>query len=98
MQACESANNWMLAKYDAVNAPALKRLISRGTELRPFPLPVIDAAYDAAKVVYAEYAAQSPLFAKGLESVNAYLGDVMPWWKIGEYSYDTINIRQRERG
>ncbi len=98
MQACESANNWMLAKYDAVNAPALKRLISRGTELRPFPLPVMDAAYDAAKVVYAEYAAQSPLFAKGLESVNAYLGEVMPWWKIGEYSYDTISIRQRERG
>jgi TRAP-type mannitol/chloroaromatic compound transport system substrate-binding protein len=98
MQASESANNWMLAKYDAVNAPALKRLLGAGTELRAFPLAVMDAAYDAAKAVYAEYAAQSPLFAKGLESVNAYLGDVTPWWKIGEYSYDTISIRQRERG
>ncbi|MCU0819490.1 MAG: ABC transporter substrate-binding protein [Beijerinckiaceae bacterium] len=98
VQASESANNWMLAKYDAVNAPALKRLLGAGTELRAFPLAVMDAAYDAAKAVYAEYAAQSPLFAKGLESVNAYLGDVTPWWKIGEYSYDTISIRQRERG
>jgi TRAP-type mannitol/chloroaromatic compound transport system substrate-binding protein len=26
-QAAEYANNWMLAKYDAVNAPALRRLV-----------------------------------------------------------------------
>ncbi|MGL5446952.1 MAG: TRAP transporter substrate-binding protein [Rhabdaerophilum sp.] len=97
-QACESANNWMLAKYDAVNAPAMKRLVSRGTELRAFPVPVLDAAYDAAKAVYAEMAAQNPAFAKGLESVNAYLGEVIPWWKIGEFSYDSISIRMRERG
>jgi TRAP-type mannitol/chloroaromatic compound transport system substrate-binding protein len=97
-QACESANNWMLAKYDAVNAPALKRLVSRGTELRAFPAPVLDAAFDAAKAVYADMAAQNAGFAKGLESVNAYLGEVIPWWKIGEFSYDSVSIRMRERG
>jgi TRAP-type mannitol/chloroaromatic compound transport system substrate-binding protein len=97
-QSCEAANNWMLAKYDAVNAPALKRLVSRGTELRAFPGPVLDAAYDAAKAVYADMAAQNAGFAKGLESVNAYLGEVVPWWKIGEFSYDSISIRMRERG
>ena len=96
-QACESANNWMLAKYDAVNAPALKRLVSRGTELRGFPLPVMEAAYEAAKTVYAEMGANNPGFARGLESVNAYLGEVVPWWQIGEYSYDTLNIRLRNR-
>ncbi|CAN1512267.1 FcbT1 TRAP-type mannitol/chloroaromatic compound transport system, periplasmic component [Rhabdaerophilaceae bacterium] len=97
-QACESANNWMLAKYDAVNAPALKRLVGRGTELRSFPLPVMEAAYEAAKAVYAEMGASNSNFARGLESVNAYLGDVLPWWQIGEYSYDTMSIRLRGRG
>ncbi len=37
--ACEAANNWMLAKYDAVNPPALRRLVQQGCELRAFPPP-----------------------------------------------------------
>jgi TRAP-type mannitol/chloroaromatic compound transport system substrate-binding protein len=28
-QACEAANNWMLAKYDFVNAQALRRMVGR---------------------------------------------------------------------
>jgi len=36
-RACDAANSWMLAKYDAVNPPALKRLIAAGAVLRPFP-------------------------------------------------------------
>ena len=63
MRMCaEAANNWMLAKYDAVNAPALKRLVAGGTELRGFPLPVLDAAYKASEELYSELSAKSPLF------------------------------------
>ena len=39
MQASEAANNWMLAKYDAVNGQALRRMVGAGAELRPFPRP-----------------------------------------------------------
>jgi TRAP-type mannitol/chloroaromatic compound transport system substrate-binding protein len=95
--ACEAANNWMLAKYDAVNPPALKRLVTRGTELRAFPLPVLDAAYDAARAVFGEIAATNASFKAGLDSVNAYMGEVVPWWKIGEFSFDALTIRTRER-
>ncbi len=35
--ACGEANQWMLAKYDAQNPPALRRLVASGTQLRPFP-------------------------------------------------------------
>ncbi|KAF0227685.1 MAG: twin-arginine translocation pathway [Beijerinckiaceae bacterium] len=95
--ASEAANNWMLAKYDTVNAPALKRLVAKGTELRPFSQPIIDAAFDAAKSYYAEIAAQNALFKKGLDSVNEFLGEQYLWWQIGEYSYDSTMIRTRIR-
>jgi TRAP-type mannitol/chloroaromatic compound transport system substrate-binding protein len=95
--ACEAANNWMLAKYDAVNAPALKRLAQRGTELRAFPMPVMEAAYDAAKAVYAELAAQNVGFKKALDSLDPYLAESYLWWQIGELSYDAMMVRTRLR-
>ncbi|MCZ8261075.1 MAG: TRAP transporter substrate-binding protein DctP [Beijerinckiaceae bacterium] len=97
-QASEAANNWMLSKYDTVNAPALKRLVGRGTELRPFSAAIMDSAYETAKTYYSEIAAQNPLFKKALDSVNAYLGEQYLWWQVGEYSYDSMMIRTRLRG
>lgn len=96
--ASEAANNWMLAKYDTVNAPALKRLIGKGTELRPFSAEIMEAAYGAAKEYYAGVAAQNPLFKKALDSTNAFLGEQYSWWQISEYSYDSLMIRTRVRG
>jgi TRAP-type mannitol/chloroaromatic compound transport system substrate-binding protein len=97
-QASEAANNWMLSKYDTVNAPALKRLVGRGTELRPFSQSIMDTAYEISKTYYAEIAGQNPLFKKALDSVNAYLGEQYLWWQVGEYSYDTMMIRNRLKG
>ena len=42
-QACEAANNWMLAKYDAVNPAALPPLIAGVAELRVFPQSIMEA-------------------------------------------------------
>jgi TRAP-type mannitol/chloroaromatic compound transport system substrate-binding protein len=95
--AAEAANNWMVAKYDSVNAPALKRLLGRGTELRGFSPEIIDAAYEAAKAYYGEVAGQNALFKKALDSLNAYLGESYSWWQVGEYSYDSLMIRTRVR-
>src|SRR6187200_1795515 len=41
--ACAEANNWMPAKYDAQNPPALRRLVASGTKLRPFPKAIMEA-------------------------------------------------------
>ncbi|HRK24189.1 MAG TPA: TRAP transporter substrate-binding protein [Beijerinckiaceae bacterium] len=91
--ACEAANNWMLAKYDAVNSQALGRLIQAGVQLRPFPMETIDAAYKAANEFYAEVSAKNPLFKKGYESMVAFRKENYTWWQIGEYSYDSYIIR-----
>jgi TRAP-type mannitol/chloroaromatic compound transport system substrate-binding protein len=95
--AAEAANNWMLAKYDAVNAPALKRLLAKGTELRPFSPEIIEAAYKEATIFYNETAATNPLFKKALDSVNDYLSEQYAWWQVGEFSYDSMMIRTRIR-
>ena len=46
---------WVVGKYDYVNPAALKKLISQGAVLRPFPQPVLEACYNAAQEVYAEH-------------------------------------------
>jgi TRAP-type mannitol/chloroaromatic compound transport system substrate-binding protein len=92
-QAAETANNWMLAKYDSVNAPALKRLIATGVQLRPFPVATMDAALKAANEYYSELAAANPLFRKTLESYTAFRGEQYLWWQVGELSFDSYMIR-----
>jgi TRAP-type mannitol/chloroaromatic compound transport system substrate-binding protein len=95
--ASEAANNWMLSKYDAVNAPALRRMIANGAELRTFTQPVMEASLKAANELYAELSAKNADFKKAYDSMVAYRGEVLPWWQLNEYAYDTFMIRTRGR-
>jgi TRAP-type mannitol/chloroaromatic compound transport system substrate-binding protein len=95
--ACEAANNWMLAKYDSVNGPALRRMIENGAELRIFPQPVLDAALKASNEVYAEISATNADFKRAWDSVQDYRKDVLPWWQLNEYAFDTFMVRTRGR-
>ena len=97
LQACEAANNWMLAKYDAVNAQALRRMVGAGTELRPFPQPIMEASLKAANELYAELSEKNPDFKKAYDSMVAFRADVLPWWQVNEYAYDTFMVRTRGR-
>ena len=91
------ANEWMLAKYDAANPPALKRLVTDGAQLRAFPQPVMDACFKAALEVYAETAAKNAAFRKVWEPMLAFRNDSYLWWQVGEASYDSFLIRNRTR-
>ena len=44
----------MQAKYDARNPGALRRLVSGGAQLRPFPQELLEASYKAANELYDE--------------------------------------------
>jgi TRAP-type mannitol/chloroaromatic compound transport system substrate-binding protein len=96
-QACDAANTWMLARYDALNAASLKRLISTGVVLKPFPHPVLEACYKAAAELYAELSAKDASFKRALESVNAYRRDQLLWWQIAEHAFDSFMISMRGR-
>jgi TRAP-type mannitol/chloroaromatic compound transport system substrate-binding protein len=95
--ACEAANNWMVAKYDAVNAQALRRMIAAGTELRAFPQSIMEASLKAANELYGELSAKSPDFKKAYDSMVAFRSDVLPWWQVNEFAYDAFMVRTRGR-
>jgi TRAP-type mannitol/chloroaromatic compound transport system substrate-binding protein len=91
------ANEWMLAKYDAFNPLALKRLINAGAQLRPFPPAVMDACLKAALDLYQEISATNAAFKRAWESVLAFRNDEYLWWRVAEYTYDSYLIRSATR-
>lgn len=88
-QASAAATNDMIAKYDAENPAALRRLISQGAQLRAFPKPVLDACYAEANKLYAEMSAASPEFKKIYDSMVAFRDNELPWFRVAEGSYDS---------
>jgi TRAP-type mannitol/chloroaromatic compound transport system substrate-binding protein len=96
-QAADASMNSMLAKYDAFNGPALKRLVGSGTELRIFPNAVLDSAWTAAHELYHEMAAKNPLFKRALDSMIAFRTENYLWWQVNEYAFDSLMIRNRTR-
>jgi TRAP-type mannitol/chloroaromatic compound transport system substrate-binding protein len=95
--ASQVGHNWMQAKYDAVNPPALKRLVADGAQLRPFSQSVLEACYTAAREVYAETTAASADFKAIHDVVMAFRRDQYLWWQVAEYTFDTFMIRARAR-
>lgn len=95
--ACELANNNMLSRFDALNPAALRRMVGQGAELKPFPLPVMEASLKAANELYAEIAGKNESFKKALESYNNFRGESLLWWQVGEFSFDNFMVRTKGR-
>ena len=88
--ACAEANIDMLAKYDALNPAALKRLVGNGVQLRPFNRDIMAACYKAANEVYAEESAKNPKFKKVFDSWKAFRDDQILWFRVAEQNYDSF--------
>jgi TRAP-type mannitol/chloroaromatic compound transport system substrate-binding protein len=95
---CAEANVLTMAKYDAQNPPALRRLIAGGAELRAYPRDVLEAAFKASREVYAETAANNANFKKVFEAWSAYLGDQVRWFSVAEGSFDRFMTAQIAKG
>ena len=93
--AAHHGNTYVQARYDALNPAALRRLAAAGAKLRPFSKEILDAAFGAAHVVYAETAAQNADFKRLYESFWAFRSDEYLWWQVAEYSFDSFSIRSR---
>lgn len=89
------ANASVLAKYDAANPGALKRLVVGGAQLRLFPQDALEACYKTANDLYAQLSADDPKFKKIADSYMAFRGDQYLWWQVAEYSFDNFMIRER---
>jgi TRAP-type mannitol/chloroaromatic compound transport system substrate-binding protein len=96
--AAHVANTQMMAKYDTVNAAALRRLVAAGTELRPFSEETLDACFKAANETYAEIGAKNESFKKVYEAMRAQRADNYLWFQLSENIYDTFMMIQQRKG
>ena len=83
------AHTTMLARYDALNPAALKRLVAGGTRLMPFPRSVMDAAFRAAHELYAELNDTNPRWKKIYDDQIAFRRDQVLWHGLAEASFDS---------
>jgi len=97
MTACEAANCDMMAKYDAVNPAALKKLAAGGAKLRPFPQDVMEASFKAAKETYDDVIATNAAFKKIYDSMTAFRADQYLWAQVAEHTYDTFMMGQQRK-
>ncbi len=92
--ACAEANGWMLAKYDALNPAALRRLVAGGALLRPFPRAVMEACYKASNELYAETAAKNAKFKTIFDSWVKFRDEQNLWFRVAENTFDNFMAAQ----
>src|SRR3978361_1482472 len=90
------ANNWMMAKYDVANPPALKRLLANGAKLHAFPPTVMEASFKAAKELHSEVSATNADFKKVYESLTAFSNNGYQWFQVAEVGYDNFMARHSQ--
>ncbi len=90
--ACAEADAWMLAKYDALNPPAMKRLIANGTHLLPFPNEVMAACYKASEEQYQDVASKNAKFKKIYDSWLKFRADQVQWFSVAEDRFDNFMV------
>jgi len=92
--AAAKAHNLMLSKYDAENPKALRELVAAGTKLTPFPIPVMEACFNAANELYAEISAKNAKFKKIYDSWRPFRNEAILWFRVCEFTFDSFMARQ----
>ncbi len=80
----------MQAKYDSRNPAALKRLVAGGAQLKPFPRPVLEAAFKEANALYAELSAKNANWRKIYASYSKFRDDSILWNRFADGSFDNF--------
>jgi len=90
------ANNWMMAKYDQANPPALRRLLAAGAKLHAFSPDIMQACLKAARELHNEVSASNPDFKKTYESLTAFSASGYSWFQVAEIGYDAFMARNSQ--
>jgi len=90
--AANEQNLLMLARYDARNPDALRRLVGSGTQLRIFPRPLMEAAYKVSFETFEEIAAQNEDFRTLYEPWKRFLESSNPWFRVAEANLDAFRF------
>ncbi len=99
VEACAAqAGTEMLAKYDARNPDALKRLVGGGAKLRPMPRPIMEAAFKISGEIYAELSAKNANWKKVYEDWSKFRNDQVLWFRVAEREFDNFMSAQKLTG
>jgi len=85
----------MIAKYDARNPAALKRLVGGGAKLFRFPKETMDAAFKEAMALYSELSGSNPAWKKIYEDFSAFRRDANLWFRFTEAGFDDFMQNQK---
>jgi TRAP-type mannitol/chloroaromatic compound transport system substrate-binding protein len=96
--AAAQVNVDMQAQYDALNPKALRELVGRGVQLRPFSPEILSACMDAANQTYAEMSAKNESFKKVYESLKAFRNEEYLWLQVADGTYDNFMYSQQRAG
>jgi TRAP-type mannitol/chloroaromatic compound transport system substrate-binding protein len=89
------AHHDMCAKYDALNPPALQRLVQNGAVLRKFNSSVLDACFKAAEETYAEESAKNPQFKKIFEDYRVFRNMEAQWFSLAEEAFAQYSFSKK---
>ena len=76
--AAADVNGDMMARYDTQNPQALRRLVAAGTQLKPYPREVLEAAWKATHELYDEFSAKNAKFKKIYDHWKAFRDEQIP--------------------
>jgi TRAP-type mannitol/chloroaromatic compound transport system substrate-binding protein len=83
------ANTTMLARYDAKNREALKRLVDSGVKLTPYSQEIMAAAEKASFELFDEFAGKDADFKALFEPWKEFRTGVYEWNKINENGFSS---------
>lgn len=88
--AAAEVNLTMMAKYDALNPPALQRLLRAGVRLRKWPAEVMRKAMEEAQALYEEQAAKDATYKKVYTAYWTFRTELYRWFAVAELGYESF--------
>ena len=96
--ACSDAHVEMQAKYDTRNPEALRRLLGKGVQVKPFPREVGQAAWKVTNELYAELSEKNTKWKKIYSGFSKYRDDQILWSRFAEGSFENLMHSMRSTG
>lgn len=93
--ACVESGTNMMAKYDARNPAALKRLVGGGAKLFRFPKDMMDGAFKASNDIYNDLSNTNPAWKKIYSDLSNFRRDSNLWFRFTEAGFDDFMQQQR---
>lgn len=92
--AAAEANQDMLAKYDARNPQALKRLIDKGVKVETFSQDIMQAAQGHANDIFDEIGKKEPTWRKVFDNWVKFRNTEWAWFNANEMKYQNFAFPQ----